>query len=200
MPGLQPHLTFTSFPRRFPGLAVACVLPFMPLDSVPSVCLRQHGVLFCVFYRLHHSYCFISRVSLLCVLYFPIFVAEVIYWIAACNIKLDIVLLPLPSSGSQVFKLRLDPTTGFPGSLACSFQIVGLLGSVIVWTNSRNKSPHSYLYILVIMFLRRSLINKYVVASIIWMSKIPQRAMCWLLSPRLGVVGQWWKLDLVGGH
>lgn len=52
--------------------------------------------------------------------------------------------------GSQAFGLGLNYTTGFPRSPACTGHIVALLASIIVWTNSCNKS---LIYIYVYLFI-----------------------------------------------
>ena len=66
----------------------------------------------------------------------------------------------ISSPGSQAFRLRLNYTTSIPGSSACRWQIVVLL--ILhnhVWANFYNKAPllYLYLYILLVMFLRRTL-------------------------------------------
>jgi len=65
-------------------------------------------------------------------------------WTCTCTIDLP---------GSQALVLGLNYTTGFPGSLSCWQQIMGLSVSTTVWTSSYNKSLLIYLYIFVCVYV-----------------------------------------------
>lgn len=57
--------------------------------------------------------------------------------------------------------MRLNYTTSFPGSLACRWQILGLLGLHNHVSQSYDQSPllRIYVYILLVLFLWRTLNN-----------------------------------------
>lgn len=55
------------------------------------------------------------------------------------------------SPSSQVLELRLNETTGFPGSQLTDGILWVFLASIIVWANSRNKCSFIYIRIYVYM-------------------------------------------------